>query len=283
MPNGTSVPITWAYNHHYTAYVLGKHAAMEEVVLSGPLDSRFVPTTHARAAHKGMKQHRPVRRRLGNGSLPLCAKALTSQQACIPAWQDFTSGDGGEFRKSFHGYLAPPCRAVLALPSWRARTRRCLAPTVHPCGSGESGGAVEPWNRGTVAPRAPPPPPLPPWRAARPRALMPSSSCPPRAPCPCNAGTRLATRSSSTRPRRFSLRPCRSTPGTARRAATFPLRSFLGPRCRGPGSQAASGARPPGSTLSFHHAHVTQHRTRPQTPFRPFHPFALGLLQLARS
>ena len=53
-----SVPINWAYNHHYEAYLLGKHATMEKIVLTGEADSRFRPSAHQLAPRAGMEQWR---------------------------------------------------------------------------------------------------------------------------------------------------------------------------------------------------------------------------------
>ena len=40
-PDGdVSVPLTWAYNHHYGAYINGKDSVMEKVTLTGPADPR---------------------------------------------------------------------------------------------------------------------------------------------------------------------------------------------------------------------------------------------------
>ena len=38
--NGTEtpVPVTWSYNHHYSARVVGKYAKMKQVPVSGPTD-----------------------------------------------------------------------------------------------------------------------------------------------------------------------------------------------------------------------------------------------------
>ena len=81
--NGTadqSVPIYWAYNHHYVAWLKGKHATMVE------LDG----TDHGVTGH------------------PLLMNAVAiddpDPDSVIPTSQFFSEGNGGESRKSYHGY-----------------------------------------------------------------------------------------------------------------------------------------------------------------------------------
>jgi len=80
-----SVPIFWAYNHHYEAYMLGKHSSLEEVK-SDVLQARGM--NHGAPTYWKIKSTNPDR------------------LSTIPDAQFFSEGNGGEFRKSFHGYPA---------------------------------------------------------------------------------------------------------------------------------------------------------------------------------
>eukprot|EP01045_Picozoa_sp_COSAG04_P034122 COSAG04_NODE_7339_length_1144_cov_23.942880_2_plen_165_part_01 len=74
------MPIYWAYNHHYVAWLKGKHATMVE------LDG----TDHGVTGH------------------PLLMNAVAiddpDPDSVIPTSQFFSEGNGGESRKSYHGY-----------------------------------------------------------------------------------------------------------------------------------------------------------------------------------
>jgi len=77
-----SVPIYWAYNHHYVAWIKGKHATMVDLP-------------------KGDKNNP----KLGH---PLLMNAFAindpNPDSVIPTSQFFSEGNGGESRKSYHGY-----------------------------------------------------------------------------------------------------------------------------------------------------------------------------------
>lgn len=81
-PSGdVSVPITWAYNHHYCAWLSGKKTKLVKSKGANPelnhgSNERWIPFVE-------------------NDSDP------TSD---IPLNQFFSEGNGGEFRKSYHGY-----------------------------------------------------------------------------------------------------------------------------------------------------------------------------------
>lgn len=82
-----SVPITWAYNHHFEAYLSGSYSEMKQ------LDSAAYPFGHH------------------NHGAPTFWMALPTDedpkpQSHVPTSQFFSEGNGGEFRKSFHGYPA---------------------------------------------------------------------------------------------------------------------------------------------------------------------------------
>ena len=75
-----SVPIYWAYNHHYVSWLKGKHATMVE------LDG---------------SDHTVVGHPLLMNSYAIDDPNPSSQ---IPTSQFFSEGNGGEMRKSYHGY-----------------------------------------------------------------------------------------------------------------------------------------------------------------------------------
>ena len=79
-----SVPINWAYNHHYMAYMTGVHSELKRVP-AAPGD----PMAHG-ATTKWIAIDRP--------------SAASRRDTSIPTSQFFSEGNGGESRKSFHGY-----------------------------------------------------------------------------------------------------------------------------------------------------------------------------------
>ena len=79
-----SVPINWAYNHHYMAWMTGEHSEMKRVP-AGPSD----PMAHG-ASWKWIATDKP--------------SALKRKDLSIPTATMFSEGNGGESRKSFHGY-----------------------------------------------------------------------------------------------------------------------------------------------------------------------------------
>mmetsp|Transcript_15463 Transcript_15463/g.36558 ORF Transcript_15463/g.36558 Transcript_15463/m.36558 type:complete len:894 (-) Transcript_15463:53-2734(-) len=79
-----SVPINWAYNHHYMMMMTGEHSEVRKVP-AAPGD----PMAHG-AASKWIAIDRP--------------SAATREDPSIPTSHLFSEGNGGESRKSFHGY-----------------------------------------------------------------------------------------------------------------------------------------------------------------------------------
>eukprot|EP00927_Polykrikos_kofoidii_P055043 TRINITY_DN49359_c0_g1_i1.p1 TRINITY_DN49359_c0_g1~~TRINITY_DN49359_c0_g1_i1.p1 ORF type:complete len:937 (-),score=98.26 TRINITY_DN49359_c0_g1_i1:92-2509(-) len=79
-----SVPINWAYNHHYMFWLMGAHAELRKVAAL-PND----PMAHG-ANHKWIAVDRP--------------SAQMREDVNIPTSSWFSEGNGGESRKSFHGY-----------------------------------------------------------------------------------------------------------------------------------------------------------------------------------
>ena len=80
-----SVPINWAYNHHYMAWMTGKHSELVRIPNPDPNDVR---------AHGSPMKWAAVDK-------PTAAERLNKN---IPTSQMFSEGNGGESRKSFHGY-----------------------------------------------------------------------------------------------------------------------------------------------------------------------------------
>ena len=80
-----SVPINWAYNHHYMAWMTGKHSELIRVPNPDPNDVM---------AHGSPMKWEAV-------DLP---SAKDRADTGIPTSQMFSEGNGGESRKSFHGY-----------------------------------------------------------------------------------------------------------------------------------------------------------------------------------
>lgn len=79
-----SVPINWAYNHHYMAWMTGKYSEWKEVV-ADPNDV---------SAHGSPMKHVTI-------DTP---DAAFRADPSIPTSQMFSEGNGGESRKSYHGY-----------------------------------------------------------------------------------------------------------------------------------------------------------------------------------
>ena len=77
-PNGTSVPITWAYNHHYEAYLRSIGSNLYKVDFNSEND-------YGQYNH-GAKEIWKI-----NNTLPFSSLF-------------FSEANGGEFRQSFHGY-----------------------------------------------------------------------------------------------------------------------------------------------------------------------------------
>mmetsp|Transcript_42291 Transcript_42291/g.76666 ORF Transcript_42291/g.76666 Transcript_42291/m.76666 type:complete len:891 (-) Transcript_42291:222-2894(-) len=92
-----SVPISWAYNHHYQFWILGNSTDLRQVPAS-----RQDPMAHG-APFKWV----PVERALSTRSFP-----------DVPSSQYFSEGNGGESRKSFHGYPSGFAQLVESPSTW---------------------------------------------------------------------------------------------------------------------------------------------------------------------
>merc|ERR1719348_2302897 len=84
-----SVPIIWAYNHHYCAYLSGAMSEMREF------------HDHADLKDIGMNNHGA-----STHYLTFKREDIEDENADteIPTSQFISEGNGGEFRKSYHGY-----------------------------------------------------------------------------------------------------------------------------------------------------------------------------------
>jgi|EP01047_Picozoa_sp_COSAG01_P023257 hypothetical protein len=101
-PNGedVSVPISASYNHHYGVTMIGASARFKEVQLEGPDDPRareFMANGHGgpipwEQTHYAVEQMKP---------------SASGQPVKVRA----TSSNGGEYRRSFHGF--PPGYALV--------------------------------------------------------------------------------------------------------------------------------------------------------------------------
>ena len=81
-----SVPITWAYNHHFEAYLKGSMSEMR----------RTTPEEAHKTGHSyGQKVWQLFMKEDAVDSTP---------NSSIPVGQWFSEGNGGEYRKSYHGY-----------------------------------------------------------------------------------------------------------------------------------------------------------------------------------
>jgi len=99
-----SIPITWAYNHHYGAYVNGRDSVLAEVELKSHND----PNGFMGHAHPGDTVWITLTPR----------RSDRNAASGVPAATVFATGNGGEYRKSFHSYPAPYAQLVESPVSW---------------------------------------------------------------------------------------------------------------------------------------------------------------------
>ena len=102
------VPLTVAYNHHFESHIAGKKARFEKVQFSGEDDPRLVKLLADRAA-MGMGGH----------GIPSHEEHWMvideSEEGDLPSSTSLGAGNGGEYRKSYHGY-APGYGQVIEAP-----------------------------------------------------------------------------------------------------------------------------------------------------------------------
>ena len=96
-PDGTEspVPVTWSYNHHYSARVVGKYADMYRQPVDGPSDPLWRHAGHLSGPYQGKAASIWLANSTENDPTP---------NSSIPTIVDFDEANGGEWRKSFHGY-----------------------------------------------------------------------------------------------------------------------------------------------------------------------------------
>jgi len=99
-----SVPINWAYNHHYANFMVGRHAEMK------------LQTTAGRDAYAN-----------GAHGLPAMMVAVDKEDQTDRKFADvaqtkwfISEGNGGESRKSFHGYPQGWAQLIESPESWHA-------------------------------------------------------------------------------------------------------------------------------------------------------------------
>ena len=115
-----SVPINWAYNHHYMAWMTGAHSELRKVPTAGEED------VYANGAHG---------RKMVNKAFDLPSAQLRADPS-IPTSQMFSEGNGGESRKSFHGYPGGYAQLIESPETWHItqvnlHTAHCTLHTAH--------------------------------------------------------------------------------------------------------------------------------------------------------
>ena len=140
LPDGTqqSVPISATYNHHYNAQIIGANAKFKKVYLTGPDDPHAAELLKASHGMLNYDQPHYVPQERFD------AKQQNSKSAAVGANSIFvTSANGGEYRKSFHGY-APGHANVIHSP-----TQLQVSPM-----------QIDTWNRAEMDISSPVPPPF---------------------------------------------------------------------------------------------------------------------------
>ena len=99
-PNGEdiSVPISAAYNHHFTATLAGAKTSLERVEFEGPEDPRRAEFA-AESAH-------------GLPDTVYRARKLEEGVGGVSTHLGLGGGNGGEYRKTYHGFPAPYARLL---------------------------------------------------------------------------------------------------------------------------------------------------------------------------
>ena len=109
-PDGdVSVPINVAYNHHFESNMIGGFATFEHQTFTGPEDPRLVALL---AKRKGMNMAHGLP---SHDEAWVVANDGVDEQG-LPSSVQFSGANGGEYRKSFHGY-APGYVQVLRSPT----------------------------------------------------------------------------------------------------------------------------------------------------------------------
>ena len=117
-----SVPINWAYNHHYMTWMTGNFSALQHVKVS--------PEEHA--AHAASHKWVPFD----------TVSKVDTPYPNIPTSHFFSEGNGGESRKSYHGYPKGYAQLLQSPKTWHitpmqidTRNRDCGATPadIHNC------------------------------------------------------------------------------------------------------------------------------------------------------
>lgn len=96
-----SVPINWAYNHHYCGWMTGKHVEMKQ----GPI----LGDAYASGAHGKDTMLQPFPK---EGAPPRKFEGVAQTSWFI------SEGNGGESRKSYHGYPQGFAQLIESPTSW---------------------------------------------------------------------------------------------------------------------------------------------------------------------
>ena len=97
-PHDISVPIYDAYNHHYEMWLLGAGAKMQKVKSSGAMRSMM---HNQEEVYATVQTQSPCK---SATSGEYCDPNLSDSFQPVPDSQWFSEGNGGEMRKSYHGY-----------------------------------------------------------------------------------------------------------------------------------------------------------------------------------
>ena len=120
-----SVPINWAYNHHYMAWMTGAHSKLVKIPVPNPSDV---------TAHGSPMKWIAVEK----------SADFSRVSENIPISQMFSEGNGGESRKSYHGYPKGYAQLIDSPDTWHitpmqidTRNRDCGATPadIHNCTS----------------------------------------------------------------------------------------------------------------------------------------------------
>jgi hypothetical protein len=108
-----SVPLTLAYNHHFESHIAGGKARFENVQFTGEDDPRLMKLLEDRAA-SGMGGH-GIPSHEQHWMVLDDEEPVETEDGSIPSSTALGAGNGGEYRKSFHGY-APGYGQVIGSP-----------------------------------------------------------------------------------------------------------------------------------------------------------------------
>ena len=105
----SSVPISALYLHHFTGSIIGAGARYRKVTLDGPDDPRAAQLQQQAGLHGAVAWDMPH-------YLVEQSRTEARSSSALPSHQSFQSANGGEFRKSYHGF-APGYALVVDSPT----------------------------------------------------------------------------------------------------------------------------------------------------------------------